>query len=267
MSAGMLAVADGWVIARRNLLELRRAPHLLVFTLIQPVMLVLLFAYVFGGAITVPEVGYREYLLAGVLVQTAAFGSGVTSVKLAQDVRQGIVDRFRSLPMSRAAVLLGRTTADVVNSLAVTVVMAACGLVIGWRIHTGPAPALAGLLLLLAFGYVMSWISATVGLSVGSVEAAYSAGHLWLFPLTFVSNAFVTTDTLPQPLQAIADWNPVSAITLALRDMWGNAPVGPARGSGFPAAHPVAASWLWIVGLLAVFVPLAVHRYRIAARR
>lgn len=261
------ALHDGWVVAKRNLIKIRRIPDLLIFSTIQPIMFVLLFAYVFGGAIQIPGVNYREYLMPGIFVQTVAFGAGITAIGLADDLQKGIVDRFRSLPMSRAGVLVGRTTSDLINNIFVVFVMSLTGLLVGWRIHTGFAKGIAGYLLLFLFGYAMTWISAVIGLSVKSVEVAQSAGFIWMFPLTFLSNAFVATDTMPGWLQPIADWNPISSMVLALRDLWGNAPEGLARGGGFPAEHPIPLALMWCTLILAVFVPLAISRYRRAAHR
>ncbi|MGC9669893.1 ABC transporter permease [Planosporangium sp. 12N6] len=261
------AVHDGWIVTKRNLIKIKRIPDLLIFTTIQPIMFVLLFAYVFGGAIKVPGVNYKEYLMAGIFTQTVAFGSSLTAIGLADDLTRGIVDRFRSLPMSRAAVLIGRTTSDLLNNLLVVIVMALCGLLVGWRIHAGPGGALAGFGVLFLFGYAMSWIAAVIGLAVRSVEVAQSAGFIWLFPMTFLSNAFIPTDTLPDWLQPVADWNPISAIVLGLRDLWGNAPEGLARGSGFPAQHPVLLALLWSVVILATFAPMAIIRYRRVSTR
>jgi len=267
VSAIALAVTDGWVVAKRNLTKIKRIPDLLVFSTVQPIMFVLLFAYVFGGAIKLTGVNYREYLMAGIFTQTVAFGAGITAIGLADDLQKGIIDRFRSLPMSRAAVLIGRTTSDLLNNLLVVVVMGVCGVLVGWRIHTDPLRAIGGFALLFAFGYAMSWISATIGLSVKSVEVAQSAGLIWMFPLTFLSNAFISTDTLPGPLQKVADWNPISSIVLGLRDLWGNSAVGQQRGHGFPARHPLLLSVIWIAAILVVFLPFAIAKYRRAATR
>ena len=261
------AVNDGWVVTKRNLLKVRRIPDLLIFSTVQPIMFVVLFAYVFGGSISIPGVNYREYLMPGIFVQTVAFGAGITAIGLADDLQKGIVDRFRSLPMSRAAVLLGRTTSDLLNNVFVVLVMSLTGLLVGWRIHHGFLSAVAAYGLLFLFGYAMSWISAVIGLSVKSVEVAQSAGLIWMFPLTFVSNAFVATDRLPSWLQPVAEWNPISSIVLGLRDLYGNAPVGFARGSGFPANHPILLSLIWCLGILVIFMPLAIARYRKAAAR
>ena len=267
MSTLLEAAADAHVITKRNLIKIKRVPDLLVFTTLSPIMFVLLFAYVFGSAIDVPGVSYREFLMAGIFTQTVAFGAGITAIGLAEDLQKGTIDRFRSLPMSRAAVLIGRTTSDLLNNVLVVAVMSACGLLVGWRIHNGPLNAIAGLALLFAFAYAMSWISATIGLTVKSVEVAQSAGFIWMFPLTFLSNAFISTDSLTPWLRKVADWNPISSIVLALRDLWGNAPAGFARGEGFPARHPVLLSLVWISLILIVFVPLSIAKYRRAASR
>ncbi|OLB78832.1 MAG: ABC transporter [Actinobacteria bacterium 13_2_20CM_2_71_6] len=267
MSAVALAVTDGWVVAKRNLTKIKRVPDLLIFSTIQPIMFVLLFAYVFGGAIKIDGVNYREYLMAGIFTQTVAFGAGITAIGLAEDLQKGTIDRFRSLPMSRAAVLVGRTTSDLLNNLLVVIVMSICGLLVGWRIHTDPLRGLAGFALLFGFAYAMSWISATIGLSVKSVEVAQSAGFIWMFPLTFLSNAFVSTNSLTPWLQRVADWNPISSIVLALRDLWGNSATTLGRGSGFPSRHPMLLSVLWIVAILVVFLPLSISKYRRAAAR
>ncbi|GLZ75902.1 transport permease protein [Actinorhabdospora filicis] len=263
----MTALADGWVVAKRNLIKIKRVPDLLIFSTIQPIMFVLLFAYVFGGAIAVPGLNYREFLMAGIFTQTVAFGSAITGMGLAEDMTKGIIDRFRSLPMSRGAVLVGRTTSDLINNVLVVAIMAVCGVIVGWRTHTDVLDVVGGFLLLFLFGYAMSWISATIGLSVRSVEVAQSAGFIWMFPLTFLSNAFVPTDTLPKVLQYVADWNPISAVVAALRDLWGNSPEGTAAGSGWPMEHPVAYSLITIAVILAVFVPLSIRAYRRAASR
>lgn len=267
MSAVAGALHDGWIVTKRNLIKIKRIPDLLIFSSIQPIMFVLLFAYVFGGAIKIPGVNYKEYLMAGIFTQSVAFGSALTAIGLADDLTKGIVDRFRSLPMSRAAVLIGRTSSDLLNNLLVVVIMGLCGLLVGWRIRTGVGGGIAGFAVLFFFGYAMSWIAAVIGLAVRSVEVAQSAGFIWLFPMTFLSNAFISTDTLPGWLRPIADWNPISSIVLGLRDLWGNAPAGLARGSGFPAQHPVLLSLLWSAGIVVVFMPLAVARYRRVSTR
>ena len=268
MSAGVrAAVHDGVVVARRNVIKMKRVPDIVVFATIQPVMFVLLFAYVFGSAITVPGVNYREFLMAGIFTQTVAFGSANTCIGLADDLQKGIIERFRSLPMSRAAVLIGRTSADLLNNLFVVVVLTGSGLVVGWRIRSSVPEAIAGLALLLLFAYAMSWISALIGLSVRSVEVAQSAGFIWLFPVTFVSNAFVPTEGMPDVLRTIAEWNPITSVTTALRKLFGNTNELLAPPTSWPDRHAIGLSVFWCLLILAVFVPLSVRRYRIAASR
>ena len=267
MTAVRGALHDGLVVTRRNITKMRRVPDIIVFAAVQPVMFVLLFAYVFGSAIEVPGVGYREFLIAGVFTQTVAFGSANTCIGLADDLQKGIVERFRSLPMSRAAVLIGRTNADLLSNLMVTVLLTICGFLVGWRIRTSPGEALAGFALLLLFAYAMSWVSALVGLSVKSVEVAQSAGFIWLFPLTFVSNAFVPLDNMPRVLREVATWNPITAVTTALRTLFGNNNEAIRPLTSWPDRHAVPLSFGWCALILAVFVPLAVRRYRIATTR
>jgi ABC transporter DrrB family efflux protein len=266
MSVLTQAAADGIVVAKRNLTKVRRVPDLLIFTTIQPVMFVLLFAYVFGGAIHPQGVNYREFLMAGIFTQTVAFGSAITAIGLADDLQKGIIDRFRSLPMARSAVLVGRTTSDLVNNLIVMIVMSLCGLLVGWRIHRGVGYALLAYVVMFAFAFAMSWVSATIGLSVSSVEVAQSAGFIWLFPLTFMSNAFVPTNTMPGWLQAVANWNPMSAVVAAARELFGNQ--GTAKQStAWSMQHPVVTALGWSLLLLVIFIPLSVRKYRAAAAR
>jgi ABC-2 type transport system permease protein len=266
MSALTEAAADGMVVARRNLTKVRRVPDLLIFTTIQPVMFVLLFAYVFGGAIHPPGVSYREFLMAGVFTQTVAFGSAITAVGLAEDLQKGIIDRFRALPMARSAVLVGRTTSDLVNNVIVMIVMSLCGLLVGWRIHRGVGYALAGYGLMFLFAFAMSWVSATIGLSVSSVEVAQSAGFIWLFPVTFLSNAFVSESQLSPVLQPVANWNPMSSVVAAARKLFGNQGTAPIPHA-WPMQHPVVTAIGWSLLLLVVFIPLSVRKYRAAAAR
>ena len=257
------ALGDGAVVAKRNLIKMRRVPDVIVFSTIQPIMFVLLFVYVFGSAIDVPGVDYRDFLMGGIFAQTIVFGSAMTGVGLADDLQKGIIDRFRSLPMARSAVLVGRTTSDLLNNFIVLVVMAVVGLTVGWRVNTSFLEGLAGFAVLLFFGYAMSWISATIGLMVRSVEVAQSAGFIWLFPLTFLSNVFVPVQGLSPVLRTIAEWNPVSAVAEALRQLFGN--VGPVQETAWPLVHAVPVSLGWSLLILAVFVPLSVNRYRAAA--
>lgn len=260
-------VHDGRIVTRRNLLRMKRVPDVIVFAAIQPLMFVLLFAYVFGSAIKVPGISYREFLMAGVFTQTVAFGSASTSVGLADDLQRGIVERFRSLPMSRAAVLIGRTSADLLNNVVVTTVLVGTGLLVGWRMRSGVLDAVSGFLLLLLFAYAMSWVSAYIGLRVRSVEVAQSAGFIWLFPVTFVSNAFVPTAGMPTALRKIAEWNPISAVTTALRKLFANTNEQIAPMNIWPERHAIALAVMWCLLILVIFVPLSVRRYRVAATR
>jgi ABC-2 type transport system permease protein len=267
MTAVAGALVDGWVVAKRNLIKIKRIPDLLIFSTIQPIMFVLLFAYVFGGAISIPGVDYREYLMAGIFTQTVAFGSGITAIGLADDLQKGIIDRFRSLPMARSAVLVGRTTSDLVNNVIVVVVMSVTGLVIGWRIHSSFMQALAGFALLLAFAYALSWGMAIIGLAIRSPEVFNQASFMAIFPMTFVANTFVPTDNMPGVLKVIAEWNPVSSLTQAVRELFGNTVPNRPAPDAWPLQHPVLASVGWIVVMLVIFVPLAVGRYKKAVSR
>jgi ABC transporter DrrB family efflux protein len=258
------ALSDGFVVAKRNLIKVKRVPDLLVFTTLSPIMFVLLFAYVFGGAID-PEgggSGYREFLIAGIFAQTVVFGSTITGAGIAEDVQKGIIDRFRTLPMSPSAVLFGRTLSDVVNNVIVLVVMSLTGLLVGWRIRDGFWHAVTGFLLLLVFAYAISWIMALVGLLVPSPEVVNNASFIIIFPLTFVANTFVALETLPGPLQTFAEWNPVSAVTQAARENFGNVP--PGGGLATPSwalQNPEAYTLIWSAIVLLIFVPLTSARY------
>ena len=265
MSQVQMALHDGWIITKRNLTKIKRIPDLVIFSTIQPIMFVLLFAYVFGSAINVQGVNYKEFLMPGIFVQTVAFGASLTAIGLADDLQKGFIDRFRSLPMSRAAVLIGRTTSDLLNNVFIVAVMSLTGVLVGWRINLGFAKGAAGFLILLAFAYAMSWISALIGLSVKSVEVAQSAGFIWVFPLTFLSNAFVPTGNMPPVLQTVADWNPVSSVVLSLRDLWGN--TGLSRPPGIPGQYPIPLALIWIAVILLVFMPWSIAKYRKAASR
>jgi ABC transporter DrrB family efflux protein len=266
MSQASLAFADGANIAKRNLIKIKRVPEILIWTLMSPIMFVLLFAYVFGSSIEIPGTSYREYLIAGVFAQTVIFGSTFTGVGLAEDMTKGIIDRFRSLPMSRSAVLVGRTGSDIVYNSASIFVMSLAGLVVGWRIHTNAFEAIGGYLLLLVFAYAFSWIMAFVGLKVGSVEVVNNASFMVIFPLTFIANTFVEVQSLPGVLQTFAEWNPVSAVSQAVREAFGN------TGSLAPPdvwslQNPIEYTLIWVGIILAIFVPLSIRQYNKAASR
>jgi len=267
MNALVTTFGDGAVVAKRNLIKIKRVPDLLVFSTLSPIMFVLLFAYVFGSAIQVPGVSYREFLMAGIFAQTVIFGATITGSGLAQDIQRGIVDRFRSLPMARSAVLVGRTTSDLVNNVIVIIVMSITGLLVGWRIHSSFLEALAGFGLLLLFAYGLSWAMAVVGLAVRSPEVFNNASFMVVFPLTFIANTFVDAGTLPGPLRVFAEWNPISAVTQAARELFGNVNPAVPTSDALPLRYPVVTSLLWVVVLLLVFVPMAIHRYKKAVSR
>jgi ABC transporter DrrB family efflux protein len=267
MSTLTEAAGDAAVITKRNLIKIKRVPDLLVFTTMSPIMFVLLFAYVFGNAIDMPGVGYREFLIAGIFAQTVVFGSTFTGYSIAEDLQKGVIDRFRSLPMAPSAVLFGRTFSDVVNNVISLVVMALTGLVVGWRIRSSVLEALAGFALLLLFAYAVSWVMAVVGLAVRTPEVVNNASFMIIFPITFVANTFVPSNTLPGPLEAFANWNPISAITQAARELFGNTSPALPPAEAWPMQNPVAYSLIWIAVILAVFIPLSVRKYRKTASR
>ncbi|KQY59045.1 MULTISPECIES: ABC transporter permease [Bacteria] len=259
-------LVDGWVVAKRNLIKIKRVPEIMVFVLLSPIMFVLLFAYVFGGAIDAgPGLDYKEFLIGGIFAQTVVFGATFTGASLAEDMQKGFIDRFRSLPMARSAVLVGRTGSDIVYNVVSLVIMALTGLLVGWRAHGSILDTLSAFLLLLVFAYAISWVMAWVGLSVPSVDVINNASFLVIMPLTFVSNAFVPTESFPNGLQKVVEWNPVSALTQAVRDLFGNLPDGQPVPDAWSLQHPVLYTLLWIVLILAVFVPLSVRQYQKAS--
>jgi ABC transporter DrrB family efflux protein len=255
-------ISDVTVLTRRILARIAREPETLMDVTIQPVLFVLLFAYVFGGAIPLPGGGnYHEYLIGGMLAMGLAMTAPGTAVALVTDMSTGLIDRFRSLPMSRSAVLTGRTLADLMTQVIGAVVVAGVGLAIGWRIHSSVADAAAAFGLALLFGYAFTWVGACLGMVLRSPEAAQQMGFVLFLPLTFVSNAFVPTQGMPGWLQAIANWNPMSALAAASRELFGN-PNPAASVQAWPMQHPELAVIGWSAVLLAVFAPLAVHLYR-----
>ncbi len=259
------ALSDSLVLTWRNLKRIPRIPELAVFAVLQSIMFVLLFAFVFGGAIPLPGGGsYREFLMPGIFAQTLTFAAATTATGMTDDMAKGLIDRFRSLPMARSAFLTGRTVSDVVYNAGILVVLMLSGLAVGWRVHEGVARFLAGVGLALLFAYAMSWVGVWLGMMVPTVEVAQQASFMVILPLTFMSNAFVPTETLPGPLQPVAEWNPVSAITAAMRELWGNP--NPFGDGGFPAEHPVLLTLIWTVVLVAVFAPLGVAKYRANSR-
>lgn len=263
-------VTDTLTITWRNIRAYWRVPDNQVYMFAQPIMFVLLFAYVFGGAIPVPgfeddPMAYRKYVMAGIFAQTMAFAVAPASVGLADDMTKGLIDRFRSLPMARSAVIGGRVAADLTNQLIVLAIMIVCGFVVGWRVETGVLGLLAGCGLLLLFASAMLWVGALIGLSVGSPQVAASAGLIWLFPVTFLSNAFVPTPSLPEWLQPVAEWNPLSSVVSATRELFGNP--NPFATDNLPSRYPVLVSLSWIVVITAVFAPLAIRKYKATASK
>ena len=262
MTSLSVAVADGLTITRRNLIKVKRVPDLIVAATLAPIMFVLMFRYVFGSAIPIPGIDYAEFLLPGILAQTIVFGSTITGMSIADDMQKGLIDRFRSLPMARSAVLVGRTFADFgLNTISI-VVMGVTGLLVGWRVRSSLLEALGGFLLLLLFGYAMSWVMATVGLLVRTPEVVQNASFIVIFPLTFIANTFVPTNNFPAVLKVVADWNPVSAVVQAARELFGNTAPILETSDAWSLQHPVVYTLLWCAALLAVFVPLSVRLYQ-----
>ena len=247
-----VVVSDSLAIAWRGLITYRRVPQLLVFSSIQPVVFVLMFRYVFGGAIRIPGVDYVDYLMPGIFVQTTVFGAIGTAIGLASDVQSGLLERFRSLPMARSAVLTGRTLADLGRNVFVVLLMSGVGFLVGFHLHTNALEFVAAMGLVLLFGYALSWVFATVGLLVGNPESAQAAAFPVMAPLVFASSAFVSVSSMPGWLQPFAGHQPVSVTASAAR----------ALTLGTPATSYVLQSLTWMAGILLVFVPLAVWRYR-----
>jgi ABC transporter DrrB family efflux protein len=263
------ALRDGLIVMWRNLKRIPRIPELAIFAIIQSIMFVLLFAFVFGGAIVLPGYAdpnaFREYLMPGIFAQTIVFASATTAIGMADDINKGILDRFRSLPMARSAVLTGRTLSDVVYNGGILIVLMLSGLAVGWTVHTGILELLAGIGLLLLFAFAMSWLGVWLGLSVPTVEVAQQVGFTVLFPITFISNVFVATSTLPSWLQPVAEWNPTSTLTASLRELWGN-PSPVAGSTSLASEEPVLVTLAWVVIVVAIFGTLGVRKYRSLSR-
>jgi ABC-2 type transport system permease protein len=260
-------LSDGWITTKRNLLKIKRVPDILVFTLIQPIMFVLLFTYVYGGVIDIPGSSYEEFLMAGIFAQTVVFGSTYSGSAMAQDLKDGIIDRFRTLPMNPAAVLVGRTNGDMVINASSMVVMMITGFIVGWRVRSSFAEAVFAVVLLLLFAYSFSWVMAFIGMSVRSPEIINNVSFLVLFPLTFISNAFVPSDTLPTPLRVFAEWNPVSALVQAARDLFGNTPPGAPIGDAWTSQNPISTVIIGMAIMLAIFVPLSIRKFQSISSR
>jgi len=245
-------LSDTLVLARRAFLRIPRAPDLLLSFTVQPIMFVLLFVYVFGGAINTPGYDYVDFLMPGIIVQTMAFGGFVTALGLSEDLKKGLVDRFRSLPMSRSAVLAGRTLADIVTNSISIAIMIGVGVLAGFSFDAPLAHIVAGLLLLLLFGYAFSWVFAFIGLTSSSPEASQSLGFILIFPLTFVSSAFVPVDSMPSALQTFAEVNPFTIVVDAMRSLF----------LGAPAGNDIWGAIAWSIAIAAVFSYLSVRRYK-----
>ena len=248
-------------LVRRNLSHIKRQPEMLTDVTIQPVMFVLLFAFVFGGSITIPGVDYKEWLLPGIMAQTMTFSAFVVAIGLNNDIGKGIVDRFRSLPIGRSSVVVARSLSSVIHSMIGIVVMSATGLFIGWGIHDGVLRGLAGYALLVLFGFSMIWIGILFGSALRSAEAVQGVMFTTVFPITFLSNAFARTDVMPDWLRFLAEWNPISSLVQALRVLWGNDGIPLPADAALPLQHPVLTTVLWSVGLSAVLAPLAVRAF------
>jgi ABC-2 type transport system permease protein len=254
-------LSDSLVLARRNLSHVRQIPEKLIDVTIQPLMFVLLFAYVFGGAIAVPGGNYHEYLMGGIFIQTLTFGVMGPAMSMANDLTEGVLDRLRSLPMARSAFLVGHVIAEFAASLLGLTVMTIAGLIVGWGIHSDVPHAIAGFGLLALVAFTMLWLGMLLGSLVRSADAAQGIVFIVIFPLTFIANAFVPNGTLPNLLQHISDWNPISALAAGVRTLFGN-PTATPDGAAWPLQHPVVASLIWCAVLLAVTVPLAIAVYR-----
>jgi ABC transporter DrrB family efflux protein len=254
---------DTWVIARRGLLHMRRQPEMLADATIQPIMFVLLFAFVFGGAIAVPGGGsYKEFLMGGIFAQTIVFGAFGVAIALAQDRTNNAVDRFHSLPIARGSVLAGHAVASLIKALLPIVLMSLTGFVVGWRIHSGPLDILAGYGLMIAFSFAIVWVGVLLGSIVGTPEGVQGIAFVAIFPVTFIASTFVPTGSLPEPLKTFAEWNPVTALAGALRMLFGNPGGVPPTDGPWSLQHPVLYTTLWMVGIVVVCAPLAIRQYQ-----
>ncbi len=259
----MNAISDSLIITKRQLLQLVRVPEVLIFSIIQPVMFVVLFRFVFGGSISTGQAGvdYVQFLMPGIFVQTVAFTLAGTAVGLAEDMQKGLIDRFRSLPISRSAVVFGRTIGDAALNIVVLFVMALTGFAVGWRPSSGVFNIFLGFLFLLLFGYAMSWVGVLIGLSVRDTRVAQSVVFISVFPLTFLSNAFAPTTGMPKILQYFAEWNPVSTMVAGCRQLFGLTNQFGVTADSFPSSHPLAMSLIYMGLIMVVFVPMSVRKY------
>lgn len=254
-------VEQSWIMVKRNMIHTKRMPEMLSDVTVQPIMFVLLFAFVFGASIaTRGSASYREFLLPGIQAQTIVFTAFVVSTGITADIEKGIIDRFRSLPIRRSAVLIGRSIASLLHSSIGVVVMAVTGLCIGWRIRGSVGEAVLAFALILVFGFGMIWFGILIGSLMRSVEAVNGVMFTVLFPITFLANTFAPTEPMPRWLRVIAEWNPVSSLAQAMRELWGNGPPAPPEAQ-LPLHHPVLATILWSVAFTAVIAPFALRAY------
>lgn len=259
----MSMIRDTAIITQRQLRLLTRVPEVLIFSTIQPVMFVLLFRYVFGGSINTGQPGgYVQLLMPGIFVQTVAFTLAGTAAGLAEDMKKGLIDRFRSLPISQSALIVGRTLGDALLNVVVLTVMGITGYLVGWRPSTGVLEIALGFIFLLLFGYSLSWLGALVGLSAKDARTVSNVSFLVTFPLTFLSNAFAPTTGMPRALQYFAEWNPVSTMVAACRELFGLENEFGATAGSFPSEHPLVTSVFYMILIMAIFVPLALRKYR-----
>ncbi|MSZ26484.1 MAG: ABC transporter permease [Actinobacteria bacterium] len=262
----MNAVMDSLVITKRQLLQLARVPEVLVFSTIQPVMFVLLFRYVFGGSIETGQPGgYVQLLMPGIFVQTVAFTLAATASGLAEDMKKGLIDRFRSLPISRSALIVGRTLGDSLLNIVVLAVMGIAGYIVGWRPTSGLFSIVLAFLFLLFFGYALSWVGIYIGLSARDARVVQNVSFLVTFPLTFLSNAFAPTTGMPRPLQYVAEWNPVSTMVAACRQLFGLENEFGATAGSFPSENPLTMSLIYMAIIMIIFVPMSVKKYQNAS--
>jgi len=262
----MNAVMDSLVITKRQLLQLARVPEVLIFSTIQPVMFVLLFRYVFGGSIETGQPGgYVQLLMPGIFVQTVAFTLAATASGLAEDMKKGLIDRFRSLPISRSALIVGRTLGDSLLNIVVLAVMGIAGYIVGWRPTSGVFSIILAFLFLLFFGYALSWVGIYIGLSARDARVVQNVSFLVTFPLTFLSNAFAPTTGMPRPLQYVAEWNPVSTMVAACRQLFGLENEFGATAGSFPSENPLTMSLIYMAIIMIIFVPMSVKKYKNAS--
>ena len=262
----MRAVTDTLIITQRQLRLLTRVPEVLIFSTIQPVMFVLLFRYVFGGSIDTGQPGgYVQLLMPGIFVQTVAFTLAGTASGLAEDMKKGLIDRFRSLPISQSALVMGRTFGDSLLNIVVLAVMGIAGYIVGWRPSSGALSVAIGFLFLLFFGYALSWVGIYVGLSASDARVVQNVSFLVTFPLTFLSNAFAPTTGMPRALQYFAEWNPVSTMVAACRELFGLENQFGATAGSFPSENPLLTSFIYMIIIMAIFIPISVRKYQRAS--